>query len=145
MKTITLTRCKVATMANRLKKMGLSLSQAFKKAWELVKSESVRTKVRGVTVGNAQKALERLTHYRADEITVSLEREPGNLYDSNAVAVHVGVINKGMVKIGYLPAPLAKVVSALLDKGMAIKAFYSEIRGKYDYRMNYGLVIGLSL
>ena len=51
MKAITIIRKKVATMANRLKKMGLMLSQAFKRAWELVKGNAIHTKVSGVTKG----------------------------------------------------------------------------------------------
>ena len=39
----------VATMANRLKKMGLTLSAAFKKAWSLIKGKAIESKVAGVT------------------------------------------------------------------------------------------------
>ena len=52
MKEITRIRRTVATMANRLKKMGLTLSAAFKKAWALVKGHTVETKIAGVTKGN---------------------------------------------------------------------------------------------
>lgn len=145
MKKITLMRCKVATMANRLKKMGLSLSEAFKKAWALIKGETIQTKVKGVSYGIGQKALERLTRYNSERIIVHLDREKDNLFDSNAIAVSVGIQNKGTVKIGYLPAPLAKIISALIDKGIEVKAFYSEIRGKYENYMNYGLIINLCI
>lgn len=110
MKQITVIRRKVVTIANRLKKMGMTLSAAFKKAWELVKGKTIITKVKGVTFGNGQRILERLTHYRPEDIIVELEREPYNLYDGNAVAVNVGVVGKGIVKAGYLPSQLAKVV-----------------------------------
>ena len=44
--------------------MGLTLSAAFKKAWELIKGKAIESKVAGVTKGNRQKALHRiLTHY----------------------------------------------------------------------------------
>ena len=145
MKQITIIRRKVATTANRLKKMGMSLSAAFKKAWELIKGKTIITKVKGVTFGKGQRILERLTHYQPEQIIVELEREPYNLYDSNAVAVNVGVISKGIVKVGYLPAPLAKIISTLNDKGMTVKALYSEIRGKYEGYMNYGMEIKISL
>ena len=145
MKQITLIRKKVTTMANRLVKMGLTLSTAFKKAWELVKGKTIVTKVKGVTFGNGQRVLERLTHYQPKQITVQLERELYNLYDSNAIAVNIGIKNKGIVKIGYLPAPLAKIISPLVDNGMTLKAFYSEIMGKYEDYMNYGLEIKISL
>ena len=49
MKNIHTIRRIVATMANRLKKMGLTLSAAFKKAWELIKGKAIESKVAGVT------------------------------------------------------------------------------------------------
>ena len=64
MKNIHTIRRIVATMANRLKKIGLTLSAAFKKAWALIKGKAIESKVAGVTKGNRQKALHRiLTHY----------------------------------------------------------------------------------
>ena len=40
----------VATMANRLKKMGLTLSAAFKKAWSLIKGKAIESKeTKGIT------------------------------------------------------------------------------------------------
>lgn len=145
MKQITLMRRKVATMANRLTKMGMTLSAAFTRAWALIKGETITTKIKGVTYGNAQKALEHLTRYQPERIVVELERDKYNLYDSNAIAVKAGIKGKGVVKVGYLPAPLAKVISALLDKDIQVKALYGEIRGKYERYMNYGMVINLCL
>lgn len=145
MKQITIIRRKVATTANRLKKMGMSLSAAFKKAWELIKGKTITTKVKGVTFGNGQRALERLTHYQPEQIIIKLERELYNLYDGDAVAVYVGVISKGVVKVGYLPAPLAKIISTLVDKGIEIKALYGQIRGRYEDYMNYGLEIKICI
>ena len=145
MKQITIIRKKVATMANQLKKLGLTLSEAFKKAWQLIKGQTITTKVKGVTAGRGQRILERLTHYCPEQIIVQLEREPHNLYDSNAVAVNVGIVAKGIVKVGYLPAPLAKVASGLLDKGIVIDAAYGQIKGKYERHMNYGIEIQLSI
>ena len=52
MKNIHAIRRIVATMANRLKKMGLTLSAAFKKAWELIKGNTIESKIAGVTKGN---------------------------------------------------------------------------------------------
>ena len=66
----------VATMANRLKKMGLTLSAAFKKAWSLIKGKAIESKVAGVTKGNRQKALHRiLTHYTPNQVRVWIERD----------------------------------------------------------------------
>ena len=144
MNNINLIRCKVMTVGNRLHSKGLTLSQALKRAWIIVKS-GVMTKVKGVTFGNAQKALDRLTAYPKEDIIISLKRDRANLYDSNAVEVYAGVKNKGVVKIGYLPAPLAFIVSVLIDKGIEIKASYGEIRGKYESYMHYGIAVKLSI
>lgn len=138
------TRQKVMLIGNRLHIKGMSLSEALKRAWAIIKY-GISTKVKGVTYGNAQKALDHLTKYQPERIIITLERDTFNLYDNNAVAVKAGVIGKGIVKIGYLPAPLAKVISALLDKGIAVKALYSEIRGKYEDYMNYGIEIKLCI
>ena len=83
--------------------------------------------------------------YRSEDILISLKRDPANLYDSNAVEVWAGVKNKGTVKIGFLPAPLAFVVSRLLDLRIPVKALYKEIRGKYEQYMNYGIEIKLCI
>ena len=44
MKHITVIRKKVATTANRLVKMGYTLSNAFRKAWELIKGMTITTR-----------------------------------------------------------------------------------------------------
>lgn len=103
----------VATMANRLKKMGLTLSAAFKKAWSLIKGKAIESKVAGVTKGNRQKALHRiLTHYTPNQVRVWLERDKANLHDNNAVAVMISVNNSKSYKIGYISKNLAYVISA---------------------------------
>ena len=87
----TANKSKVCIIANRLAKSGLTRSEAFAKAWAIVKAETVETKVAGVTAGRRQEALERLTHYETDSISVSLARETANEYDSNAIAVVAAV------------------------------------------------------
>ena len=119
MKNIHTIRRIVATMANRLKKMGLTLSAAFKKAWELIKGKAIESKVAGVT--------------------------KGNLHDNNAVNVIVSVNGSDNYNLGCIPRNLAYVVSALIDKGFYIKAMFKEIRGHYASYMNYGAVITLQL
>ena len=92
MKNIHTIRRIVATMANRLKKMGLTLSAAFKKAWELIKGNTIESKIAGVTKGNRQKALARIAAaYRPNQVRVWLERDKANLHDNNAVNVIVSV------------------------------------------------------
>ena len=129
MKNIHAIRRIVATMANRLKKMGLTLSAAFKKAWELIK-------------GNRQKALARIAAaYRPNQVRVWLERDKANLHDNNAIAVMISVNRSVAYKIGYIPRNLAYVISA----GISLKTVFKEVRGHYTRFMNYGAVITLQL
>lgn len=103
----------ICIIANRLKKMGLTLSAAFKKAWELIKGNTIESKVAGVTKGNRQKALHRiLTHYTPNQVRVCLERDKAILHDNNAVAVMISVNRSVAYKIGYIPKNLAYVISA---------------------------------
>jgi hypothetical protein len=146
MKNIHIIRRMVATMANRLKKKGLTLSAAFKKAWELVKGKSINTRVTGVSKGNRQKALYRiLTVYRPEQVRVSLERDRANLYNANAVNVIISVNGSKTYNLGCIPRNLAYIVSALIDKGIELIAAFKEVRGHYMSYMNYGAVITLKL
>lgn len=146
MKNIHTIRRMVATMANRLKKMGLTLSAAFKKAWELVKGKAINTRVAGVTKSNRQKALRRiLTAYRPEQVNVSLERDKANLYDNNTVNVIISVNGSNAYNLGCIPRNLAYIVSAIMDKGIELTAAFKEVRGRYMPYMNYGAVITLQL
>ena len=122
MKNIHTIRRIVATMANRLKKMGLTLSAAFKKAWSLIKGKSIESKVAGVTKGNRQKALHRiLTHYTPNQVRVWLERDKANLHDNNAVAVMISVNSSVAYKMGYIPKNLAYVIQQYPIKELNLK------------------------
>jgi hypothetical protein len=64
----------------------------------------IEVKVAGVSFGNRQKALERLTYYAPEEILVILVPEPENPYDPNAIAVQVLVAGaKKPYCLGYIP------------------------------------------
>ena len=139
-------KSRICIIANRLKKMGLTLSAAFKKAWELIKGNTIESKIAGVTKGNRQKALARIAAaYRPNQVRVWLERDKANLHDNNAVNVIVSVNGSDNYNLGCIPRNLAYVVSALIDKGFYIKAMFKEIRGHYASYMNYGAVITLQL
>lgn len=138
------TRQNVMRIGNRLHKKGVTLSEALKKAWQIVKS-GITTKVKGVSYGIGQRALQRLTAYNHDSVIISIKRDKGNLYDSNAIEVYAGIRDKGTVKIGFLPAPLAALIAPLLDIGVQTKSSMKEIRGKYAPYMNLGIEITLSL
>ena len=126
--------------------MGLTLSAAFKKAWELIKGNTIETKIAGVTKGNRQLALHRIaTLYRSEQIKITLERDRANLFDNNAVKVLVSINGSDSYEIGFIPRNLAYVVSALMDKGIQLTAAFKEVRGRYTSYMNYGMVITLNL
>lgn len=135
-------KSRICIIANRLKKMGLTLSAAFKKAWELIKGNTIESKIAGVTKGNRQKALHRIfTHYKPKQVRVWLERDKANLHDNNAIAVMISVNRSVAYKIGYIPRNLAYVISA----GISLKTVFKEVRGHYTRFMNYGAVITLQL
>ena len=136
---------KVMTIANRLVRQGYNRANAMIKAWVLIKIPLVETKVSGVTYGNRQKAIEHLTHYQPEQISIRLIREQDNAHDANAVAVIASVEDKGSYNMGYHPKPLAALVAPLLDAGKAIGSTYKEVRGKYQPYMNYGLAITLQV
>lgn len=145
MKNITIIRRKVATIANLLKKMGLTLSAAFKKAWALIKGKAINTRITGVTKGNRQKALHRIATKYGAAVKVKLERDTANLYDNHAVNVIVSVNDSDNYNLGCIPRNLAYVVSALMDKGLTIAATFKGIMGDYSTATNYGAVITLQL
>ena len=134
---------KVMIIANRLVKQGYNRTNAMVKAWVLIKMQSVSTKVSGVTYGKRQQAIEHLTHYRPENIRISLYRDRTNAYDSNAVAVIATVRNKGAYTMGYLPKALAAFIAPLIDSGKMIASRFREIRGMYQPFINYGLEIEL--
>jgi hypothetical protein len=138
-------KSKVCVIANNLAKQGMTRSEAFRRAWAIVKASTVETKVTGVTFGNRQTAIEHLTRYEANDISVSLTRETANEYDANAIAVIITVKNRGSYTIGYLPRTLAATITPLIDAGKAVRAAFKEIRGKYHNYHNFGLAVSVSI
>lgn len=139
------THSKVMTIANRIVKQGYNRANAMVKAWVLVKMQSVSTKVSGVTYGKRQQAIEHLSHYRPEDIRISLYRDRTNTYDSNAVAVIATVRNKGAYTMGYLPKALAAFIAPLMDTGRTVKSRLAGIRGTDEPYLNYGLGIEVTI
>ena len=135
------TKSKVMTIANRLVAQGYNRPHAMVKAWALAKLPKLETKVAGVTYGNRQKAIAHLTQYAPESISIRLEREQGNQYDRNAVAVYAAVEGKGSYHMGYLPKALASFIAPLIDAGKAVQGAFKEVRGGGDVWMNYGMVV----
>jgi len=134
-------KSKVMTIANRLVAQGWGRATAMIRAWALVKLPKLETKVAGVTHGNRQQAIEHLTRYAPEAVSIRLEREADNEHDRNAVAVWAAVEGKGSYHMGYLPRSLAAFVAPLLDAGKAVGAMFREVRGGYKPWMNLGMVV----
>lgn len=133
------------TIANFLVKQGVSRSEAMRRAWRTVKQRVIHTKTAGVTHGNRQALLYRLTRYSADLISITLRREPENAADKNAVQVIAAVKGKGSAVMGYLNRQLAEAIAPLLDKGKQVLARFEEVTGGAEYYLNYGLNVGISV
>lgn len=132
---------KVMTIANRLVKQGYNRANAMVKAWVLVKLPKICTKVAGVTYGKRQQAIEHLTHYRPENIRISLYRDNANAYDRNAIAVIATVKGKGSYTMGYLPKALSAFIAPLMDVGRTITSRLAGIRGTKEPYLNYGMGI----
>ncbi|PRS35506.1 hypothetical protein C6Y02_17455 [Bacillus sp. NMCC4] len=74
---------------------------------------SVISKVTGVSFGKRQTALNHLQHYDRRRIKVTLQHEPTNPYDQNAIAVIVTVIGKECYQIGYIKKAFAEIYALL--------------------------------
>lgn len=145
MKQITKVRKAVCVMANELKKVGYSLSQAFKKAWAQVKN-TMKVRVAGTTFENRQERLQFLKQFHQNDLTVTLEREPDNEFDNNAIQiiVHIKPISRRTV-IGYLPKELARELSKVIDIGIQVKASLIQIIGGYSYKEMLGALIDIRI
>lgn len=145
MKDITEIRKAVCIMANELKKTGYSLSKAFKKAWNRVKL-SMTVRVTGTTFENRQERLVFLQQFRIEDLSVTLEREHENKYDSNAikVMVHIKSIKRCTV-IGYVPKGLARELAKVIDAGVQVKTHLMQIIGGYSYKETIGALINITI
>ena len=136
-------KSQVMTIANALVKQGVSRRAAMIRAWITVKLRAIQTKATGVTHGNRQKLIERLTRYSPKEITVQFRREKDNAHDKNAVQIVATVCGKGSAIIGYINRELV-ALAPLLDKGARITSRFKEVTGdRYGY--NYGFNVELAV
>lgn len=143
MKDIRTIRRSVATMANRLHKLGYSLSQAFRTAWKRIK-EGMTVKAAGVTFGNRQDLLQFIAGRKPEELTTYLRRDRANTYDKYAVAVVVGIQGIGYAHIGYLPQGIAQGVAAVIDTGVEFQADIKVIGG-HDYKETFGALVSIAV
>jgi hypothetical protein len=114
-------KSKAMGLGNRLSSR-MDRHEAFVKAWAIVKAGGLELAVKGTSFGNRQEALKRLSGYAPDQVRAVLVPEPTNPVDPAAVAVMVGVQGgKGLYRLGYVPANMAAVVSALGAKLPALR------------------------
>lgn len=90
--------------------------------------DEIYTKIAGVTHKNEegrsiQRILKDLADYDPDSLELTLEREPDNPYDENAIKVYCEGEH-----IGYIKAELAKKLADLVDNGV-VSGAVSEITG----------------
>ena len=91
--------------------------------------------------GKRQTALEHLTHYRPQDVGISLCRDKSNAADKNAVAVIAAVRGKGAYTMGYLPRAFAAFIAPLMDSGKQIFSRLSSICGGQALYLSYGMRI----
>ncbi len=94
---------------------------------DLTETDSIYTKVVGVTFGNIQSVLPTLSA----GMRLKFRREPDNEYDSNAICV---ICNSK--KIGHLSADLACDLAPVMDNGGRLEGKIVEITG--GGTKNYG-------
>ena len=145
MKQITKVRKAVCVMANQLRKAGYSLKDAFKKAWQRVKM-SMTVRAAGVSFEIRQERLAFLQQFKPEDLTVTLEGEKENKFDSNAIqiVVHIKSIRRRTV-IGYVPKGLARELSKVLDMGIQVKATLMQIIGGYGWKESLGALINIAV
>lgn len=145
MKQITKIRKAVCTMANELRKTGYSLSQAFRKAWKRVKL-SMTIRAAGTTFENRQQCLKFLKQFQPKDLSVTLEREEDNRYDSSAIKIvaHIHSLSKKTV-IGYIPKEFARELAKVIDRGIQVKANLIQIIGGYSYKESLGALINIAI
>lgn len=145
MKQITKVRKAVCAMANQLKKAGYSLKEAFKKAWQRVKL-TMTIRAAGTTFENRQERLQFLKQFKPEDLTVTLEREPRNKFDGNAIqiVVHIKPIHRKTI-IGYVPKGLTRELSKVIDMGILVKASLIGVIGGYVGKESLGALINIAI
>lgn len=139
-----LNRSIICKVANRLRKSGYTLSQAFHMAWKLAKGKA-SVKVAGVTKERRQEAIEHLSRYNPERVSFSLQREKQNSFDRNAIAVYARVKGGKPYKMGYVSAAVACLLSGVIDNITAINARLQAITGGFYADMVQGLRLSLSI
>lgn len=139
-----LNRSIICKVANRLRKGGYTLSQAFRMAWKLAKGKA-SVKVAGVTKERRQEVIEHLRRYSPERVSFSLQREKQNSFDRNAIAVYARVKGGKPYKMGYVSAAVACLLSGVIDNITTVNARLQAVTGGFYADMVQGLRLTLSI
>ncbi|MCI9008690.1 MAG: hypothetical protein HFI13_11355 [Lachnospiraceae bacterium] len=95
---------------------------------------------------NRQERLSFLKQFSPEDLSVTLEREPDNRYDPNAIriVVHIHSIRRRTV-IGYVPKGLARELAKVIDMGIQVKASLMQIIGGYSYKESLGALVNIAV
>lgn len=106
----------------------------------------MKVRAAGTTFENRQERLQFLKQFHLSDLTVTLEREPDNEFDSNAIqiVVHIRPISRRTV-IGYVPKELARELSKVIDMGIHVRASLIQIIGGYSYKEAFGALIDIRI
>lgn len=106
----------------------------------------MKVRAAGTTFENRQERLQFLKQFHLSDLTVTLEREPDNEFDSNAIriVVHIRPISRRTV-IGYVPKGLARELSKVIDMGIHVRASLIQIIGGYSYKEALGALINIRI
>jgi len=123
------TKSKVMALGNRLSGKGQDRSSAFVQAWAIVKADGLTLPVKGVSFGNRQEALRRLSAYDPAKVQAFIVPEPENPADPEAVAIMVGVQNgRGLYRVGYVPREQVRAARALRGR-TSVRVLSGDIYG----------------
>lgn len=129
----------------RSNKENITFSYCLKTAWSIVNGiiYSSYSKVRGVTFENRQILIKRLLKYNPKCISLSLQPEPTNLFDSEAIKIIASVKGKGSATIGYVSKELNSMFNRKMEEGKNIILELENITGTIDsiLGINYSYLI----
>lgn len=115
----------------------------MRKAWRRVKA-SMTFRSAGTTFENRQERLSFLKQFTPDDLSVTLEREPENSHDPDAIKIVVHINSRKLkTMIGYIPKALAGELAKVIDAGMPVKATLLQIIGGYSYKESMGALINV--
>lgn len=114
-----------------------------------------KTKVVGVTFAGRQSYLKRLANDPDEDLEfqdISLEREPNNKHDPNAIKVVWHKYNERTdeekdLHLGYIAAHVAESLARDIDNGVKVSVYPESILGGFDYdeERAYGMLLSVEI